>query len=320
MEIKTLLLSISILLASIVAYSADKAGSQHNKDKKAKDGSVYQVDYVLQSSSIKMEAQYSDSGYISHFDIYTGSSFGLPPQKIGMTKYEYDQTGRNTKISDIESNGRERMIMWKEYDENGHFSGKHRQQLGSRLRGEKYEYDSEDRMISKTAYIDGSPWSQDTIIHSVKGSCVDSLGRNLTTDTVIVIRLREGYLAFMIVDDITPELLKKKAFNKSIEFYDKDNNLVQTINFEESSHDQISYVEEWVVDEFGDIVETKKNGNTVLTIEYDRTIPFDNIKGFKEVARSIFDGVIDFTPKHAVTSIKAGDRTRLSLSYSKVNQ
>jgi len=313
MEIKTLLLSISISLASIASYAADNTDSRHKKDKKAKNESVYKVDYVLQSS-IKMEAQYTDSGSISHFDIYANGA------KLGMTKYEYDQKGRNTKISDIESNGRARMEMWKEYDENGNFSGKHRQQFGGRLRGEKYEHDSEGRLISKTVYIDGSPWSQDTVIHSVKGSYVDSLGRNLTTDTIIVITLREGYLAFMIGDDITPEMLEKKAFNKSIEFYDKDNNLVKTIYFEKSSHDQIAYVEEWVVDEFGDIVATKINGNTVLTIEYDRTIPFDSIKGFKEVSRSIFDGVIDFTPKHAVTSVKSGDRTRLFLSYSKVNQ
>ncbi|MBO7497505.1 MAG: hypothetical protein J6T98_13250 [Salinivirgaceae bacterium] len=316
MDFRRLLLTISISLTSIVACSANKVDIQHNKDKKTKGESVYQVDYVLQSS-IKMVAQYSDSGYISHFDIYSDGA-GLT-NKIGMTKYEYDQNGRNTKISDIESSGRVRMVMWKEYDENGNYSGKHRQQFNSRLKGEKYEYDSEGRMISKTVYNDGSPWSQDTIIHSVKGFCVDSLGRNLTTDTVVVIRLREGYLAFMIIDDITPELMEKKDFSKSIKFYDKDNNLVKTINYVGSSHDQVSYVEEWVVDEFGDIVEIRNNGNTIMTIEYDRSIPFENIKGFKQVSRSIFDGIIDFTPKHAITNIKRGDVTRMSLSYSKVN-
>ena len=275
----------------------------------AKGATIYRVDSIIQYD-VNMVANYAPDGYITHFNVYQYGS------KRGVTKYKYDRDGRNTKISDIENGGYERMVMWKEYDKSGQFSGKHRKEGHGKIRGEQYKYDKQGRLTSKMVYLDGSPWSEDTITYSKEGIYVDSLGRELTTDTVTVFKYWEGYLNYDMKFEEDPKL-EEKEFDRSVEFRDKNNNLVKKIYFKHSSKDTISYVKEWVVDSYGDIVEIKMDGGTITTIEYDHTIPMENISGFEEISRSIFDGVIDFAPKHAVKTIKIGDRKRMAIYYSK---
>jgi len=275
----------------------------------AKGATVYRVDSIIQYD-VNMVPDYAADGYITHFNVY---QYG---NKMGETRYKYNREGRNTKISDIENGGYERMVMWKEYDKKGQFTMKHRKEGHSKIRGERYSYDNEGRLTSKMTYLDGSPWSEDTITYSKKGVYIDSLGRELTTDTVISYEFWEGYLNYDKRYEENPNL-EEKEFNKSIEYRDKNNNLVKAVHFKTSSKDTVSYVKEWVVDEYGDIVEVKINGETITTIEYDHTILMENIMGFEEISRSIFDGVIDFAPKHAVKTIKKGSRKRMVISYSK---
>lgn len=275
----------------------------------AKGATIYRVDSIIQYD-VNMVANYAADGYITHFNVYQNGS------KRGVTKYKYDKEGRNTKISDIENGGYERMVMWKEYDKKGQFTMKHRKEGHSKIRGERYSYDNEGRLTSKMTYLDGSPWSEDTITYSKKGVYIDSLGRELTTDTVTVFKYWDGYLNYDVKFKEDPKL-EEKEFDKSVEFRDKNNNLVKAVHFKTSSKDTVSYVKEWVVDSYGDIVEIKMDGATITTIEYDHTIPMENISGFEEISRSIFDGVIDFVPKHAVKTIKKGDRKRMAIYYSK---
>lgn len=284
-----------------------KAADKVHRKNASKNSGMYQLDYLVKSGQVKMVAVYDKKGFIDHLDVFSGS------HKMGKTQYGYSK-GRNTSIAEITSHGYEQMHIDKVYDKDGNIVQKHRKVGHDKKRSEVYTLDEQNRMVEKNLYLDGYAWSTDLYAYSEKGMTTDSMGRKLTTDTVVVTNVKEGYLDYM--EDMSDSALAKRPFYMSINYYDTNENKVKTVNFANSSKNQKASVIEWIVDESGDIVEKKVNGTTVYKVEYDKAIPFEKIEGLVLVANSIFDTIIDFTPKHAVTKVLSnGNRELLLMQY-----